>query len=330
MLQDTRPGESEDVHAAFLERLCAAVRAAGRPILIVHLSVPGHPMDDGTAFSTTKHRGEEALRGSGLPVVILRPGMVIARNAFGGSALLRSLAQMPVGLPSDLASRPCRITAMADVVRTVECVARQWQDDKGPRCETWDVMSDEPTTLREVVDALRRHLGGPKPIMAAPAAVLSLGAKAGDLVARLGWRPPVRSTALRELARGVEGDPRPWMAASGLRPGTLRAALSDEVTPGVQELWFARLYVLKPLVIASLVAFWCLSGLVALVVSYAAARGMLVDRGFSGGLATVVTIVSSLVDITRGRAHRRAADGPGGAARRDPGCRWATWEAPPS
>ena len=309
VLQDTRPGESLDVHAGFLERLCTAVRDLARPALIVHLSVPGRPVDDGTTFSTTKRMGEEVLRASGLPVVLLRPGMVIARNAFGGSALLRSLAQLPAALPRALGARPCRITAISDIGRTVQWLAQRWHDDKGPLCETWDVMSAEETSLADVIEGLRRHTGGPRPLAGLPAPLLALGARAGDAVARLGWRPPVRDTALRELARGVEGDPRPWMAATGLRPTALAGALASEVAPGVQELWFARLYVLKPVILASLVAFWCLSGLIALVASYAAARGILVDRGFPGGVATAVTVVSSLADISVGLliAIRRTA-----------------------
>lgn len=309
VLQDTMPGESLDVHAAFLERLCTAVRELAGPALIVHLSVPGRPVDDGTTFSTTKRKGEEVLRASGLPVVVLRPGMVIARNAFGGSALLRSLAQMPAAVPGALGARPCRITAISDIVRTVHWLAQRWRDDRSRLWETWDVMSPEETTLGDVIEGLRRHTGGPRPLARLPAPLLALGALAGDAVARLGWRPPVRDTALRELARGVEGDPQPWMAATGLRPATLAGTLASEVTPGVQELWFARLYVLKPLILASLVVFWCLSGLIALFVSYAAARGMLVERGFPGGVATTVTVASSLADMSVGLliAMRRTA-----------------------
>ena len=43
-------------------------------------------------------------------------------------------------------------------------------------------------------------------------------AKAGDLANRLGWMPPMRSTAIAELRRGVTGDPASWMAATGIVP----------------------------------------------------------------------------------------------------------------
>lgn len=298
ILQDTRPGESADVHTAFVERLCAAAKAQERSVTIVHLSVAGDGQDDATAFGRTKHAGEDVLRASGLPVVILRPGFVLARQAFGGSALLRSLAQLPVRLPRDLADRPCRITAASDIVGTVAFVARRWP---GPAtAETWDVMAPQAMTLGEVVAALRRHMGGPEPRVTSPAPLLWLGAKLGDASAWLGWRPPVRSTAIAELRRGVDGRPQAWIEATGIDPLPLDRALATEVSASVQDVWFARLYLLKPVILAVLVAFWCLSGLIALTVAYDAAHGMLTARGFSAGLATLVTIVSSLADIAVG------------------------------
>lgn len=298
ILQDTRPGESAEVHTAFVGRLCEAATAQARPVTIVHLSVGGEGHDDVTAFGRTKHEGEDVLRTSGLPVFILRPGFVLARQAYGGSALLRSLAQLPVRLPRDLADRPCRVTAAADIVRTVAVIASRWP---GPATTfTWDVMAPQPTMLGEVVAVLRRHMGGPAPLVTSPAPLLWLGARLGDASACLGWQPPVRSTAIAELRRGVDGRPEGWMAATGIRPLPLDRALATEVSASVQDIWFARLYLLKPLILAVLVAFWCLSGLIALTVAYDAARGMLIDRGFPGGLATAVTIVSSLADIAAG------------------------------
>ena len=43
----------------------------------------------------------------------------------------------------------------------------------------------------------------------------------------------------------------------------------------IQDKWFARLYLIKALVIASLVVFWVVSGFIALVISYDAAAEIL-------------------------------------------------------
>lgn len=309
ILQDTRPGESEDVHAGFVGRLLAAVAAMPAPALLVHVSVPGTSGEDATAFSLSKRRGEQLLRASGSPVVIIRPGFVVAGPAYGGSALLRALAVLPVTLPERLARRPFRAVAAADISGTVAAVCRRWRAGERHWAACWDVMAAEPTTLGDVLGTLRRHLGGPRPVLRMPALLLALGAGLGDVVARLGWRPPVRSTALAELRRGVDGDPGPWMAETGIVPAPLARALAEDAPATVQERWFARMYLLKAGVMAVLVAFWCASGLIALTAAYQPARQILLSHGFSGPLATAVTIATSLADIAIGLlvAVRRTA-----------------------
>lgn len=115
----------------------------------------------------------------------------------------------------------------------------------------------------------------------------------------LDWKPPIRSTAIAEMRRGVAGHPQSWMAATGIVPRS--AGETVAATPAtVQEKWFARLYLLKALALATLVIFWCVSGLIALTVAFAVARQTLLDHGFSFGMAHSVTIASSLLDISVG------------------------------
>jgi hypothetical protein len=69
----------------------------------------------------------------------------------------------------------------------------------------------------------------------------------GDFARALGWRTPVTSTARREMARGAIGDPARWRDVTGIAPRELDEMLGREPA-SVQERWFARLYILKPLV----------------------------------------------------------------------------------
>src|SRR6185369_15930971 len=79
------PGESASaVHLAFVEKLLGALRAVGRPVLLVHLSIPGAETNDHTRFAQSKRDAERAIAESGLPFVILRPGFVFAPAACGG------------------------------------------------------------------------------------------------------------------------------------------------------------------------------------------------------------------------------------------------------
>ncbi len=301
VLQDGANGTAQEIHVAFIERLLAAISKQARPILLIHLSVPGNDATDATAFSTTKRRAEALIAASGVAHVILRPGFVIAPTAFGGSALLRAIAALPFDLPEAEASRAFAVAAIGDVTRTVSIVAARWRQGRRQWQAKWDVMEREPSTVGEVTDALRSRLGGPRPWFRLPSWTLALGSAVADAVSHLGWMPPIRSTALAEMRRGVTGDPTAWSAATGIEPAGLRAAIRS-AGAGVQDAWFARSYLLKALAIGSLAVFWIASGAIALFASFEAASAILSAHGFSKPMADMATIVSSLADISIGIA----------------------------
>jgi uncharacterized protein YbjT (DUF2867 family) len=111
LLQDA-PGErASDIHEHFIKRLLAALRDVGRPVLLVHLSIPGVAIDDRTTFASSKRDAERAIAEAGMPYAILRPGFVFAPAAYGGSAMMRALATFPFALPVRLATRPFAVVA---------------------------------------------------------------------------------------------------------------------------------------------------------------------------------------------------------------------------
>jgi uncharacterized protein YbjT (DUF2867 family) len=286
--------DSNDVHCGFVSRLAEVCAASEK--LLVHISIPGQEQDDHTLYSRSKREGEHALMESGAPYVILRPGFVVAPAAYGGSALIRALAALPFDLPHREKQSPFAATAIADICETVARIITRWRGgEKGWR-KSWDVMEEKPGRVGDIVAAFRTHLGGPGPWLGLPGWMLTLGGLAGDVTQWLGWKPPIRSTAIREMRRGVRGDPQIWMRDTGITPLTAREAVAAAPAT-VQERWFARLYLLKALALVVLVIFWCASGAIALTVAFAAARQILLQHGFSFGLAQDVSIVSSLLDI---------------------------------
>ena len=301
VLQDGPRGSTVEVHQGFVARLVEAIGMQAKPMLLMHVSVPGDDEDDTTAFSRTKRAGERLVAASGLPFVILRPGFVVAPAAYGGSALVRALAALPFALPDKFGTRPFAATAMGDIARTVILVARRWAKGERDWAATWDLCEREPTTVAAAVEAFKSRFGGPAPRLRVPGWLLWTGARAGDLVSRLGWSPPVRTTALREMLRGVEGQPETWIAATGFAPASLAEALR-QVPTTVQERWFARLFLLKPLILATLALFWIVSGLIALTVAFRPASAILSAHGFAPSLADAVTVASSLADIGVGLA----------------------------
>jgi hypothetical protein len=98
------------------------------------------------------------------------------------------------------------------------------------------------------------------------------------------------------------------MVATGIMPTDAAEAL-DRRPATIQDKWFARLYLIKALVIASLVAFWSVSGVIALFVAYDAAAEILRAHAFPQALVAPITVLTSLMDIGIGVliAFRRTA-----------------------
>jgi uncharacterized protein YbjT (DUF2867 family) len=309
VLQDGPGGDTGAVHRDFTARLLAAITESGRGIRLIHISIPGTADQDRTAFSTTKREAERLIAASQTPHAILRPGFVIAPTAYGGSAMIRALAALPFELPEKERATPFQPVAVEDIAATIAWLAARPLDDEAAGAVTWDLMQQEPVTLAGVIGCFRTSLGTTRmPRITLPALLLDGGAVAGDLVSRLGWASPMRSTAIAELRRGVSGDPGAWMSATGIVPKRIDETLGDRGA-SIQDKWFARLYLVKALVIASLVLFWVASGFIALVVSFPATTAILTSRGWPDAFAVPFAAVTSLIDISIGVliAFRRTA-----------------------
>ena len=300
VLQDGPGSDTGAVHRDFVARLLAAIGDSGRPVRLVHISIPGVANEDRTAFSQTKREAERLIAASGIAYAILRPGFVVAPAAYGGSAMLRALAAFPLALPAEESTTPFQPVAVEDVAATIAWLAARDIDDFAVRAVSWDLMQPQPVTLSGVIDQFRTAFGTSSwTQIALPGFLLGLGAKLGDLANRLGWMPPMRSTAIAELRRGVSGDPSPWMTATGIVPKAIAQAVGGHAAT-VQDKWFARLFLVKALVIASLTLFWTVSGFIALFISYPAATGILSSHGFPPALVGPVTVLTSLMDMSIG------------------------------
>jgi uncharacterized protein YbjT (DUF2867 family) len=309
VLQDGPGSDTNAVHRDFVVRLLHAIQESSRAIRLIHISIPGEAGEDRTAFSTTKREAERLIAASGVAYAILRPGFVIAPAAYGGSAMIRALAALPIELPPSETARPFQPIAVEDIALTIAWLADRDIDDPACRAVTWELMQPQKVMLAGVIDQFRRSFGTTKTRrILSPSRLLDLGAWLGDLASLLGWTPPIRSTALAELRRGVTGDPAPWMAATGIAPKAIAQAVGQR-SATIQDKWFARLFMVKALVIASLVLFWVTSAFIALFVSYRAAAAILSSHDFPPALVAPVTIITSLMDMTVGIliAFRRTA-----------------------
>ena len=295
VLQDGPGSDTRAVHRDFVERLLQAIKDSGRAIRLIHMSIPGAAGEDLTAFATTKREAERLIAASGIAYAILRPGLVIAPSAYGGSAMVCALAAFPLNLPPEESATPFQPVAIEDIAETIAWLAVR--DDAAASAVSWDLMQPQKISLGGVIDQFRFALGTANwTRIRMPTFLLDLGAKLGDLASRLGWMPPMRSTAIAELRRGVIGDPIHWMEATGIVPKTI-AQVVGQRSATIQDKWFARLFPVKALVLASLVLFWVASGFIALVISFPATKAILAQHGFPRWLVTPFAAITSLMDI---------------------------------
>ncbi len=287
----------DDLRAIHVEAVGALVHAAGIAGVkrLVQVSAVGATPEAATAFLRTKALGDAAVRGARSEWVILRPGLVIAPIAYGGTALLRALAAFPLVTPLVRADSPVQTIGVADVAAAVaDAVA-----GRIPSGAELDLVEPELRSLAETVAQFRAWLGLPPARVARLPDVLAAPIRAGaDLLGLLGWRSPLRTTALAVMAQGVTGDPVPARAMLGRGFAPLPQVLST-MPAGVAELWFARLWLLKPLVLGGLAAFWATSGLVGFAQAGRAAA-ILTERGMGPSLATAAVLAGSAVDLALG------------------------------
>ena len=290
------------VHREGIAALFAACERAGVR-RVVHLSAIGVDRAAPTAFSRSKIEGDRALMARDLDWVVLRPSVVVGRAAYGGSALFRGLAALPL-LPVMPDTGALQVVQLDEVVATVLAFLAP----EAPSRVAVELAGPERLSFVEVVLCYRRWLGWGEPrILPLPRPLAALLYRLGDVAGLLSWRPPMRSTARREIVRGATGDPGAWSRLTGIRPRPLAAALAAEPA-SVQERWFAGLYFLKPLTFAVLSLFWIVTGLVSLGPGYGAGVALMQEGG-AGALSGPCVIAGALADmlVGIGIAVRRTA-----------------------
>lgn len=295
-LQDGPRDRLDAVHRGSVVALVAACEQAGVR-RFVQISAIGADPASANPFFSTKAEGDKAVTSSSLEWTILRPGLVIAPAAYGGTALLRALAAFPGFIPAVMSRQPVQTVSVTDVA---EAVSRAVAGSLPPRSAA-DLVEAEARSLADVLLAFRAWLGlPPARIVPMPAFLGRITGVVADGLGLLGWRSPLRSAALAALARGVTGTAGSWNEISDHRLQPLEATLAA-MPAHVQERWFARLWLLKPLVFGVLSLFWLVSGIVGLIRQDAAAD-ILVSHGLSPALALGTVFAGSVADVIVGAA----------------------------
>lgn len=295
-LQDGLRDDLTGIHETAIARLLDGL--AGSRARIIQISAAGARLNAPTEFLRGKARGDALLMGADCDWVVLRPVLAIGAEAYGGTALLRALAAFPVLEPRAMAEARIQTVAVDDIAAAVAAAAA----GAIPSRTLADLTEGADQSLSALTRAIRAWQGfAPWRVsVRVPRTALRAVGLGADALGWLGWRAPLRSTGLRTLADGVTGDPGPWLAAGGAPMRPLAETLAA-LPATMQDRWFARMFLLLPVAVGGLAAFWTLSGAIGLA-RLDAAAAVLTDRGFSDALARALVIGGSLGDLALGLA----------------------------
>ena len=189
-----------------------------------------------------------------------------------------------------------QIVSLCDVAATVAWGLH------APTRAMLDLMHPEAYALGHIVAEQRRWLGlAPCPVWNLPRPLVMLVGAVADGLGLLGWRSPARSTAFAQLAAAPVGDPAAWIAASGIEPKSL-ADIFAAAPATVQDRWFARLYFLKPAILAGLSALFIMTGLVSLGPGWHDGMALLAPAGLFPPIAAAIIVGGAILDIALGLA----------------------------
>lgn len=290
-LQDGPGDDLEVVHHYAVAALAQASASAN--VKLVQISAAGAHLDATTPFLASKARGDAAIQNAGVSFHIFRPGLVIARHSYGGTTMLRMLAAFPLIQPIAVPEAKVQTVALDDVAEAVSAALA----GNIPNSFAGDLVEKETHSLREVVASMRQWLGfvPARRELFIPETMMRVTSRVADGLGKLGWRSPLRSTAVNVLADGVTGVPTD-LSEFGRLPFKSMSQTLASMPARAEDRMFARMALLTPILIATLVTFWFLSGVIGFI-SVNEAAIVLEDVGWPHALAVASVLFWAVVDI---------------------------------
>jgi uncharacterized protein YbjT (DUF2867 family) len=220
---------------------------------VIHISAISADAAARTEYALTKHSAEQRLRELDLDWVILRPSLIYAEGSYGGTSLLRALAAFPwvTPLPGS-GGQPFQPLHVDDLAEIIALLIRERRLSR----ITLEPVGPERLTLAEIVVRLRAWLGlPPAKVLYVPMVLVRAVARIGDFLST----GPLNTTSIEQIVYGNSGDPAPFIAATGIQPRRMADAMIARPATA-QDLWHARLYLLRPFLRLALALFWIWTG----------------------------------------------------------------------
>lgn len=205
---------SEDVNVRGTANVWHAAETAGVK-RAVYVSTQSARLKKPGTYGRTKRKGEDAVRASSVPSVILRPSLVYGGDASGVFGTLLTLARLPlipVFGPGIAVFRPVHVDDLAAAIVAsldAECTGATL-DVGGPDALTFDAL---------ILEVLRRS-GVRRPLVHIPRFI-------GYALAALPGSPITRSNVIGGIER-IDMDVRPMRDALGVDPRPFRTDTSFE------------------------------------------------------------------------------------------------------
>jgi uncharacterized protein YbjT (DUF2867 family) len=191
----------------------------------VQMSALGVRADGVAPYQTTKWKGEEEVRRSGLPFCILRPSLIFGEGDGFVTQMMATMRSAPFFRPVPGDGTPkFRPIAVEDVTT---CFARALTYE-GATNQTIDLGGADELTLNEVLAEIARCAGVRKPAVHIPMPLMMAGATVAQKLLK---NPPVTVDQLRMLQEGSTCDIGPMKRIFGVDPrGFKGCGRSPDVT----------------------------------------------------------------------------------------------------
>ena len=208
----------ERTHVRGTENVVRAAREAGIR-RFVQMSATGARPNGVSEYQTSKYRGEEAVRSSGIPFVILRPSIIFGPGSAFVNQMVEVMKAMPFVRPV-VGSGQSRFRPIY-----VEDVARCFVDSLTNNLalgRTVHLVGAQELTFEDLLKTIAACIGNRKQAVHIPMPLMRL---AVDLFSFLPVRPPVTRDQLAMLEEGSTADEKEMLQVFKFQPITFAEGL---------------------------------------------------------------------------------------------------------
>ncbi len=283
----------QSVHVTAPAAVYAAMPANARSILISAVGT-----EAATRFAHYRRLGEETAQSAPIPTTILRAGLVLADGSYGGSSLARALAALPYVTP--VVGKGAQDF---NPIHAADLAALVLEALQNPTENPVEIGGPETVSQSTMLANLRQWMGlRPASRWHIPLPIARIMGRVGD-----GLRlAPISATSVQQLEQGVATDITDQTRHFKTKPRAFTTFLTERPSQ-TQDLWHARLYLLRPILRLTLAVMWLASGLIGLMLPtdafLPAVTGILPDTVLIAA-ARITGIIDVLIALALLRAYR--------------------------